>query len=224
MVIPLFNGEKYLAEAIESILSQTCPPGEIIVVNDGSTDGSESVALSFGDRVTYLRQENGGIGAARNTGVMAAGGKFFSFLDQDDLWVENKLEKQLACFEEDPGLHMVFGHALQFFCPTLAGESRKSIALCQDPIPAFLASSMLVKRDAFFRAGLYATDVRVGENLEWYARALEQGLRFRMLPDIVYRRRIHGKNTGTTHRDFRGDYVRVLKATLDRRRGKKIQT
>ena len=96
-IIPVYNCERYLAEAIESVLAQTYRPIGIIVVDDGSTDGSADVAKSFTDpQVRYFYQPNSGQGAARNQGTNLARGSFFTFLDADDLWTDNKLELQLA--------------------------------------------------------------------------------------------------------------------------------
>jgi glycosyltransferase involved in cell wall biosynthesis len=94
VVIPSFNGERYLGAAISSALDQSLPPLEVIVVDDGSTDGSAGVALSFGPRVRLIRQPNRGSAAARNAGLFAAKGSWVAFLDQDDLWDPAKLAKQ----------------------------------------------------------------------------------------------------------------------------------
>jgi glycosyltransferase involved in cell wall biosynthesis len=95
-VIPVYNGERYVAEAIRSALGQSLPPVECIVVDDGSTDASAEVAMSFGEAVTYVHQENGGVSLARNRGAACARGEVVAFLDHDDVWLPDKLERQLA--------------------------------------------------------------------------------------------------------------------------------
>src|SRR5215471_18905764 len=113
VIIPVYNCEQYLAEAIQSALSQTGSTLEVIVVDDGSTDASAEVARSFGSRVRYCYQANAGIGAARNCGIAMAVGNLYAFLDADDRYVKGKLAKQIAVLEDDPSLDMVLGQVVQ---------------------------------------------------------------------------------------------------------------
>lgn len=218
VVIPAYNSERYLGEAIDSCLQQSHPPNEVIVVDDGSTDGTREVALGFGSSVRYIFQENGGSARARNSGATAAGGEFLAFLDSDDLWLPDKLERQLACFETDPELDLVFGHARQFICPLVAGQPGIPSTVSDLPLPAQVPSAMLARRRAFDRVGLFAPELRIGDCLDWYARARDAGLKDLMLPAVLFHRRIHDRNLGRTQKDRRSDYVRALKANLDRRR------
>jgi glycosyltransferase involved in cell wall biosynthesis len=218
VIIPVYNCQAYLAEAIDSVLSQTCPPGEIIVVDDGSSDDSRDVAMRYSGQVRYVHQENQGIGAARNRGVDLAAGDLLAFLDADDVWLPNKLAIQMAAFESKPDLDMVLGQVEQFVTPELSADARATIGDGEQVMPGYVAGTVLVKRDSFLRVGPFSTDWRVGEFMDWYAKAREAGLRDVMLPDIVTRRRIHTSNVGIRERKSQGDYVRILKAALDRRR------
>src|SRR5437667_12630279 len=107
VVIPCYNGERYLAEAIESVLAQRYEPLEIIVVDDGSTDRSAEVARHFGDAVQYVCQPHAGAAAARNRGVGLATGDLIAFLDADDVWTEGRLARQVQVLEADPSVGMV---------------------------------------------------------------------------------------------------------------------
>src|SRR5919205_4589183 len=100
VIIPVYNGESYVAEAIESILDQTYRPAEVIVVDDGSTDNTAEVVKRFGDVVQYHHQPNRGAGAARNRGVELSHGEFLAFLDADDLWHKDKLAHQIQAFKD----------------------------------------------------------------------------------------------------------------------------
>jgi glycosyltransferase involved in cell wall biosynthesis len=217
VIIPVFNGAGYLSEAIESVLSQCYTPVEIIVVDDGSTDGSDRIARGLSDSVRIFRQPNSGTAAARNQGVRMAQGAFLAFLDQDDLWTGNKLSLQIAAFEQSPGPDLVFGYVKQFHSPEL-DESSKSRILCPpSPMPGYSPSAMLVKRETFFRVGLFGTSWQIGEWADWYARAIDLNLRVKMLPDVVARRRLHDRNKGVVQRSLITEYARILKASLDRR-------
>src|SRR2546425_4156042 len=94
VVIPVYNGEQYLAEAIQSVLDQTYRNFEVIVVDDGSTDGSASVVKKYGETIRYVHHSNGGVCKTRNTGIAVTQGTYLGFLDQDDLWLPDKLAVQ----------------------------------------------------------------------------------------------------------------------------------
>src|SRR5712692_4293853 len=109
VVIPVYNGERYLAEAISSVLDQTYKNFELIVVDDGSTDQSAAVVRSFtDDRIRYLYQSNGGASKARNLGVAASRGTVIAFLDSDDVWLPHKLERQIDCLASHKDVGAVY--------------------------------------------------------------------------------------------------------------------
>ncbi len=218
VIIPVYNCEDYLAEAIESVLAQSYQPLDVNVVDDGSTDRSAVVARGFASPVRYYFQPNGGIGAARNRGTELARGSFFAFLDADDRWVEDKLERQMAAFEADPALDIVFGHVRQFHSPELPEGLKERTRIPADLMPGCCPSAMVVRRDAFFRVGPFETHWRVGEFMNWYVRAIEAGLRVMMLSDQVVWRRVHLTNHGIHQRKAITEWVQILKASLDRRR------
>lgn len=109
VVIPAYDAEGFLARAVESVLGQSIPPREILVVDDGSTDGTADVARRLGERIRYLRQENAGPSGARNRGIGAAAGEWVAFLDADDWWLPRRLERGLAVAGRYPGLNWVAG-------------------------------------------------------------------------------------------------------------------
>lgn len=221
VIIPVYNADKYLAEAIESVLVQVDYPLEIIVVDDGSTDNSAAVAQKFGDKIQYLYQENSGIATTRNQGIKLSNGEYFSFLDADDLWTKNKLALQISAFERNSNLDIVFGHVQQFFSPDLDRETQQKLYCPDTAVPGNTPSSMLVKSTAFKRVGLFSTQWRMGESIDWYLRATELQLHMEMLPEVVLWRRIHQTNQGIYERHLMGSYAHILKASLDRRRTKK---
>jgi len=108
VVIPVFNAEKYLAQAIRSALEQTLPPHEVIVVDDGSTDSSREIASSFGSAVLCLNQEHRGASAARNHAIAHSTGDWIAFLDADDYWLSDKLARQAAVIQANPSVGLVY--------------------------------------------------------------------------------------------------------------------
>ncbi len=218
VMIGVYNGGRYLGEAIESVLAQTRPVHELIVVDDGSTDDSGAIAESYGVPVRCIRQERGGMAASRNRAIREATGDFFAFLDADDRFPPEKLERQLAVFGADPELDVVYGHVTEFLSPDLDDEARALLRAPNQNLPWPTPNLMLVKRDAFFRVGPFSTDLKVGIGVDWYARASELGLKGAVPPIVVLERRLHAENNGIREREFKPQYLHVLKAALDRRR------
>jgi len=216
VVVPAYDAERYVGEALESVLSQSPRPGEVIVVDDGSADATASVASGF-PGVRVVRQANAGAAAARNAGLAIAAGGLLAFLDADDLWTAGKLEAQLRALE-DPDVDLVFGHAEHFLSPDAAGDVAGRFRVPEGALPGYSSCAMLARREAFLRAGPFDATFRCGEFVEWYARARDAGLRSRMLEQVVMRRRVHDANGGILRRDARSDYARLLKESLDRRR------
>ena len=107
-VIPTYNREAILARAIESVLCQTIPADEVIVVDDGSSDSTSAVAAKFGSRIRYIKQDNAGASEARNRGVYLAKGEWIAFLDSDDIWVNTHLERMVAAIEATKGRAPVY--------------------------------------------------------------------------------------------------------------------
>ena len=218
VIIPVYNSELYLEESIQSVLAQTYQPLEILIINDGSTDGSESVAMKFEQQTIYLYQSNQGAAAARNRGIKKSSGKFLAFLDADDLWESDKIAKQMDILEQEADLDMVFGNVFQFISEDTKSVSRARLDEADQILPGYVPGTILIRKKAFLKVGLFSTAWKVGEFIDWYLKAMETGLNPVMLPDIVMRRRIHSSNLGIRLKDMRNDYVKIVKASLDRRR------
>lgn len=217
--IPVRNGEAYLAEAIESVLGQSRPCDQVIVVDNGSSDRSAEIAAGFGSVVEVVLEPQPGIGIARNAAACTARGDYLAFLDADDLWAREKTALQLAAFEAEPGLQLVFGHVRQFVSPDLAAEEAEGLRVPVDPQPGQHIGAMLVRRTAIEAIGPWPEDVRVSDGLTFFLRARELGLAEAMLAETVTLRRVHGANHSIHNRDERAEFARHLKGSLDRRRG-----
>jgi glycosyltransferase involved in cell wall biosynthesis len=216
--IPVRNGEAYLAEAIESVLGQTRPCEQVIVVDNGSTDRSAEIARGYGSTVEVVSELREGIGAARNAAMRAARGSHVAFLDADDLWGPAKIALQLAGFEADPDLQLAFGHVRQFVSPDLAAEEAAALRVPAGPQPGLYIGAMLAARSAMEAVGPWSEDVQISDGLTFMLRARELGLKQVMLPQTVTLRRVHGKNHSIRNQGERAEFARLLKQSLDRRR------
>lgn len=215
VLIPCFNGAAYLAEALDSVMLQG-RAAEVILVDDGSTDGTEAITKRFAG-VRYDRQPHQGIAAARNRALALAQGDAVAFLDADDLWPKNSLAARADLLDASPGAAWAGGLVQEFLSPELDVSVQRGLAVQPEPMPGRLMSALLVRRETFARVGDFDLRYAVGESLDWVARADSMGLQPVSVGEIVLRRRIHLTNTG--HR-VRGpeNYLQLLRASIDRRR------
>jgi len=220
VIVPVYNGDRYLSEAIESVLTQTYRAIEVIVVDDGSTDRSANVVKRHAPLTRYSYQEHNGISAALNRGISLSRGSFFAFIDADDLWTEDKLERQMAIIDGNREVDAVFGHIEQFYSPDLEEVERRKIRYARQITPGYSTGTMLIRREAFLRIGLFESRWRVGQFVEWYARAVERGLKSVMVGEVLMKRRLHAANMGIRERASQTDYLHILKRNIDRQREK----
>jgi glycosyltransferase involved in cell wall biosynthesis len=215
-VVPVFNGERYLRSTLDSMLGQTYTPVEVIVADDGSTDGTPAVVDSYDGRVRYVRQPNTGHGAARNLGLDAARGELVAFLDADDLWHPEKLERQMARFQARPELEACVTFVQNFWSPELTAAK----AFPEDPVPGYRSVSLLARRALFETVGHFDPALRHGNDTEWFIRVAEHGAVVELISDVLVYRRLHEANRSTRlAANSRKEYLRIVKAALDRRRG-----
>lgn len=218
VVIPLYNAAPFIGEALASIYGEGHPALDVIVVDDGSTDGSLAVAEERFPGIRAIRQNRAGIGAARNRGIAMAEGELLAFLDADDLWPAGRLAPLLAALAKLEGPGMAFGHVRHFLSPGLAPQNRSRFRCPPAPAPGYCAGAMVTHLADFRRVGPFEEDLRVGEFIGWLARARDLGLASKLVNAVVLERRIHGANQTVREREAFADYALMLKRSLDRRR------
>jgi glycosyltransferase involved in cell wall biosynthesis len=215
-IIPVRDGEAFLGESLHSVLSQTRPPDEVIVVDDSSTDASARIARSYGDPVRVLRGEHEGPSAARRQGVQAATGELVCFNDSDDLHLPHKLERQLERLAARPELDVSLCASEMFWEDGLGDEEARYRAAGRLR-GAYLWQTMLARRAVFDTAGPIDRHQAYGDVIGWLARARDAGVVAEVLDEVLVRRRMHPASL--THRaPSLESYVDVVKAQLDRRR------
>jgi glycosyltransferase involved in cell wall biosynthesis len=216
VVIPVYNGAKYLAEAVDSVRRQAFASSEIVIVDDGSTDATAEIATGL-PGVRYVHQPHAGPAAALNHGVRLATRKFIAFLSADDVWCPDKLAVQHGALGQAPEGKLVFGHMQHFVSPEIDPGLAAKLQCPPEPMPAFSAGSLLATLDTFHSVGPFNETFKVGEFLDWYGRARDLGREIILVDEVVSMRRVHGSNHST--KMLRTDsYGPVLKALLDRRR------
>ena len=191
-VIPVWNGEAYLAAALDSIVAQSRPPHEIIVVDDGSTDGSAAAAERHAGRVRVVRQPHRGIAAARNCGIAQAGGDWIALLDADDLWSETKLARQIEAIAARPGAGCCFTLIETFAEPGSGAVVPRGL---QSDRVGRIASTFLGARWALDRVGPMDETAAIRAEPAWFARFDDLGIESVVVPERLAHRRLHGANS-----------------------------
>jgi glycosyltransferase involved in cell wall biosynthesis len=197
VILPAYNQGHYLGEAIQSVIDQTYPDFELIVVDDGSTDKTAQVACSFLDpRVHYIHQENRGLSAARNTGILHSSGEFLTFLDSDDLFVADKLETLLNVMQRDPGLGFVAGQAVLIDENALPLGKVFDTPLPENPVRLLLwnplhVCSVMLRRDWQEKVGLFDEGLHAYEDWDMWLRLARVGCRMGWVPHPVSLYRFH---------------------------------
>ncbi len=218
-IVPVFNGERYIAETIKSILDQTLAPLEIIVVDDGSTDSTHDVLRPFGDHIQIVTQKNQGPSGARNRGLEQSRGEFVAFLDADDLWIPEKLELQIERMDEMPHAQLCSGHIKSFWIPELDHERVQLENHPYHQSRALLSPcTVLTRREIFERVGRFDPELQNGEDTDWFMRAMKLGVVIETLPDLLVHRRQHLSNLTRTTQPSADAVLELLKRTLDRGR------
>jgi glycosyltransferase involved in cell wall biosynthesis len=209
VVIPTYNYGRFIAEAIESVLRQTRAADEIIVVDDGSTDDTEAVVAAFGDKVRYIRQENAGVCAARNRGVWESSGDVIAFLDADDIWHAEKIEKQLEKFAADGEIGLVHcgmrefdsetGETLRLHAEGMGGDVADELLLWERTAIIGCGTAVMVSRKAFDEAGGFDTRLKVSEDWDLCYR-IARRYKVGFVPEVLVDYRSHG---AAAHRNVR---------------------
>jgi len=216
VIIPLFNGARFVAEAVHSVLNQTYPIYEVLVIDDGSKDGSVA-AVPVHEKVKVIERPHEGIAPTLNFGVTQATGQVLAFLDSDDRWLPSKLDQQLARLESAQLREIIF-------CRTRVFQGHQPVAADAEIVNGIAKSAMILRRDDFDLIGQFPSEAGAHDFLGWYARSVEVGLATHVIPEVLFERRVHDQNDGLLQREQqRTNYFGALKAMLDRRRKAQVE-
>jgi len=208
VVIPAFNAERYITQALDSVLRQTCGRFECIVVDDGSKDQTRSAVERYGPLVRYEFQPNAGPATARNRGIELAAGDFIGFLDADDIWNPDKCAVQLAHLQTHPELIGCAAHVRNFLSESAGTTS---------PPPGevvTLGTTLMVRRKLFDVVGTLNPEYWHRDLHDLLVRAEDRGLKIEILPDVLAQRRIHSNNM-SNHRSG-ADHLELIAITRAR--------
>jgi glycosyltransferase involved in cell wall biosynthesis len=214
VVIPAFNAERTLRETLESVFAQTAPAAEIVVVDDGSTDGTADLVAAVSPRVRVVRQANAGPGAATSRGVREIHSPLVAMADADDVWLPSKMEIQLRALTADPAIALVSANMRQFRHGQVddgQGEMRSGPT----------RSTIVVRREVFLAVGdVFDPPGRCGEMVDWLARLLGQGYRMHAVDEVLALRRVISGSLSQRRAERHGEgLLAVAHRALLRQRG-----
>ena len=221
VIIPVYNGELYLAEALDSVFAQDYRPIEVIVVDDGSNDTTAAVAKRY-NQVRCLQQSNQGQPTARNTGLSHCKGDLIAFLDADDRWVPGKLSMQVAYLETHPEAGCVMGKMKNFLHEGVGRPSWVEQSTLSDNSTAFHVGTLLAHRWLFEKVGYFNVSYSYGvEDLDWLIRLKETNIPIAIMQDVLLLRRIHLNNMSHNpagHCIKNRGRILLMKEAIDRKR------
>lgn len=191
VLIPAFNAAAFVRRAVDSVLAQSHPAHEILVIDDGSTDDTAEVLSAYGDAIRVIRQPNGGLSNARNRGLREATGEFVAFLDADDRWLPDKLARQVEVMRSDPAIGFCSTVTLvetpdgqpldRWGCPEIDGTLLRTLFLRNGAVPGS-GSGVLARRALFEQVGTFDESLRSLEDIDmWMRLAAVTG--YRCLPE-----------------------------------------
>ncbi|MEO9255769.1 MAG: glycosyltransferase, partial [Tepidiformaceae bacterium] len=217
VIIPMYKSVRYIAAALESVYAQEFTSFEIIVVDDGSTDGSADIARAHGTALLLL-QENLGPAAARNAGLREANGTLIAFLDSDDIWLPQKLRLQVDFLAANPDTAMVITHLEHFLEPGAAIPPWLNPARLGKPEPSLPPSAWVLRRGVFDMVGSFDESYRVAEDADWMIRAKDAGIRPHVLDDVLVRKRVHRDNLTAKVEVAQKSVLASLRSSVNRQR------
>ena len=214
LIIPLYNAERFIAEAIESVKKQKYPSLEIIVIDDGSTDTSRTIIEQQYPEVIYSFQENKGPAAARNAGILLAKGEYLAFLDADDVWEIQAIQSLVKTFRENTEIDFVMGK-IQLM---KWDDDKKNFVNNGTPFWAHQLGSLMIRRKVALEVGLFDETFKHSEDAEWISRLIDNGKKLKLIEKCVIEYRIHGNNWSLSKNIMTNNFFKVLRASIHRKR------
>lgn len=217
VVLIVRNGARFLEQALASIRAQSNPGDEVLVVDGGSTDATVAIARAWKE-VTLVPQRGIGIAAAYNTGIAAARGAFLAFLSHDDLWLPEKLAVQLQCLRERPEVQYTVARMRYFLEPGCGLPRGFRRELLDRPLPARIMETLVARRELFETVGGFDPRLSIANDVDWFARVQDAGVRGVALPDVLLLKRVHGTNASSDAARNTPELLTVLRRSVARRR------
>jgi glycosyltransferase involved in cell wall biosynthesis len=219
VIIPVYNGERYLPEAIASVRRQSLAPIEIVIVDDGSTDDTVALAETLGTDIRLVRQAHSGVTISRNRGIRASRGDLIAFLDCDDVWMDDKLATQVSILQEHADIQVALGYTRRMWTPPARDDASTGMRLTEPELALHLGAA-LIRRSIFDSVGAFDETVSRAEDWDWFMRVRERGLIVVVHPGVMLLYRRHSGNMTNEETKGRAALVRMIHRSIGRRRSR----
>jgi glycosyltransferase involved in cell wall biosynthesis len=216
IAIPVRNGERFLRQALDSVLDQTYRPIEVIVVDDGSTDSTPKIVKQYGPAVLYLSQNHQGLPAGRNRGIAAANGEYLAFLAHDDLFTPDKLEIQVGYLAAHPEVQYTVSHIRFFLEPGCGIPAGFRPELLEGDHIGRICEAMVARRSLFATVGVFRTDLKIADDVDWFARCKDQQVPMAVLPHVLLHKRVHDTNLSSNVQANNRELLTLLRDSIRR--------
>lgn len=220
VIIPVKNGERFLAVAINSVLEQNYKRYELIVVDGKSTDCTAIIAKSF-EGVHYVRQIDEGFGNALNAGIDAAAGEFIAFTSFDDLWVKDKLSLQVSYLMQHPEVQYTITKVRYFLEEGDVVPPGFRRELLASDHSGYMPETLMVRKSLFDRIGNFCSDMKMSADVDWFARAKDLHIPMALVPEVLVYKRVHSANSTLTPNNVltsNHELLQSLKNSIDRQK------
>lgn len=213
VIMVVQNGEKYITNAIDSVMNQSHQPDEIIVVDGISTDQTPIISRSYAN-IIYVKQPGTGLANARNTGIDLAKSDLVAFLDYDDLWTKDKLKIQIMEFEKNPDCQYSYGNLKLFLEPGNEARYGYTYSSFTEPKYGLTPGTLVVRKSLFQTIGNFKTEYKIGCDFEWFTRAKDLKIPFFFIPEILLLKRVHQSNLSNDAVTNRNEILNIIKQSL----------
>jgi glycosyltransferase involved in cell wall biosynthesis len=216
VAIPVRNGERFLRQALDSVLAQTYRPIEVIVIDDGSTDGTAEIVKQYGDKVRYVWQPPQGLPAGRNHGITSSNGEFVSFNAHDDLYTPEKLEIQVGYLLAHPETQCTVSRIKFFLEPGCGVPKGFRAELLEGDHVGRIPEALVARRSLFDTVGMFRTDLKIADDVDWFARCKDRQVQMAVLPQVLLHKRVHGTNLSSNAMANNRELLTLLRDSIRR--------
>jgi glycosyltransferase involved in cell wall biosynthesis len=217
VILIVRNGERFIGEALDSVVAQTLLPSEILVIDGHSTDGTVEIAGRY-QAVTVVTQTGTGIANAYNEGIARARYDLIAFISHDDRWMPSKLERQVAALMDAPDALLAFTHVQHVLADGATPPPGFRMSLLDGAVPGFIMETLVARRAAFDIVGLFDPSFAVGEDTDWFARARDAHVPTVVLPETLVVKRVHDSNSSLNYAGMNDLLLKALRQSIARKR------
>jgi glycosyltransferase involved in cell wall biosynthesis len=217
VILIVRNGERFIADALASVIRGTLRPAEILVIDGHSSDRTAEIVRTF-EGVTLVRQDAQGIASAYNQGIVAGRGGLVSFISHDDHWLPEKLERQVAFMRAHPQVQYTVTHVQYVLHGGASPPAGFRTELLDRPVPGFIMECLMARREVFARIGPFDSSFAICEDTDWFARARDAHVPMAVLPETLVIKRVHDTNASLSHPQTSALLLRAMRRSVERKR------